>query len=413
MPIRSAERPGSIGAAFACALCMSLGLAPLFIGTLPVFLPHVSAEMGWGAAVFPQAALTAGLASALVGPFTGGLLDQFGVRKVMLTGLLCWAASLFAMSWLTSSHAQLLGCAALLGVSASACGPIALAKVVAGWFDRHRGVALAIVLSAAPAIMTAVFILIAQRLVGSVGWRVTYGVFSVLIVCVAMPVAWFMMWEAPTVCAEEAGVSASGMNAMQALRCRAFWTLMALIALICGALNAVVVHFMGWSAESAIDVHLATISLSAFSLVGPLGPLLAGLIADRARGPRALAPFFGLPFLGVLLLVTGGRRASLPAMIVMGLGFSASTAMLPYLLTRYFGIRYASQIFGIGLGIVTLAMGGGPVLLGMVRDSRHSLLPAVPALLALLGAAVLVALTLPVYKYGGRVGRPENLESRK
>lgn len=414
MPIRSARRPSSVGVAFACALCMSLGLAPLFIGTLPVFLPHVTAAMGWGAAIYPQAALTAGLAGAVLGPVTGRLLDQFGVRTVMMFGLLFWAASLFAMSWLNSSHALLLAYAAFMGVSASACGPIALAKVVAGWFDRNRGLALAIVLSAAPAIMTAVFVLVAEKLVGVVGWRNTYRVFGALVVCVAIPVAWLMIWEAPAASVTNAGAPVSGMNAAEALRSRAFWTLMALTALICGAINALVVHFLGWSAERSVEERLATIALSAFSLVGPLGPLLSGLIADRARGPRALVPFYALPFLGVLLLVLGGPSASLPAMIVMGLGFSTSTAMLPYLLTRYFGVRYASQVFGIGLGIVTLAMGSGPVLLGMVRDSRHSLLPAVPTLLALLAGAVLVALTLPMYKYGGRGGAPPTpLEAHK
>jgi predicted MFS family arabinose efflux permease len=393
---------------------MSLGLAPLFMGTLPVFLPHVSAEMGWGAAIYPQAALTAGLAGALLGPVTGRFLDQFGVRRVMMIGLLFWATSLFAISWVNSSHALLLVVAAFMGVSASACGPIALAKVVAGWFDRNRGVALAIVISAAPAIMTAVFVLVAEKLVGVVGWRIAYRVFGALVVCVAIPVAWLMMWEAPTVSVAEAEGPVPGMNAAQALRSRAFWTLMALTAMICGALNALVVHFLGWSAERSVDERLATIALSAYSVVGPLGPLFSGLVADRAPGPRALVPFFALPFLGVLLLVLGSPGASLPAMILMGLGFSACTAMLPYLLTRYFGVRYASQIFGIGLGIVTLAMGSGPVLLGMVRDSRHSLLPAVPTLLALLGGAVLVALILPFYKYGGRGGAsPTDPEARK
>jgi predicted MFS family arabinose efflux permease len=388
---------------------MSLGLAPLFIGTLPVFLPHVSSGLGWGAATFPQAALTAGVAGAVAGPFIGRLLDEYGVRRLMIGGLIMWAASLFAMSTLGGSRTQLLAYSIVMGVAAGACGPIAFAKVIAGWYDRHRGFAMAVVLSAAPAIMTAAFVLAADWLIGLYGWRSTYRLFAAVVVCVAVPVALLMLWEAPLQSTKPAGAPASpvssGMSAGQTLRSPAFWVLMLLTALVCGVVNALVVHFLGWSAERGISAQTATFALSAYSLAGPLGPLLSGLVADRTKGPKVLALFYSLPFLGLLLLTVLGPLMTLPAMIVLGFGFSSATGLLPYLLTRYFGVRHASQVFGIGLGITTLAMGMGPVLLGMVRDARHAFLPASPTLLGMLAVAIVVALLLPQYSYG-RTAKP-------
>lgn len=177
----------AVAAALAAALCMSVGLAPLFIGTLPVFLPPVSRALAWGAAIYPQSALAAGVTSALTGPVIGYLIDRFGVRPVVMLGLLAWASSLFGLSTLNGSRMQLIGIGILIGMTGAACGPIALAKVVAGWFERHRALVLGFVLSAAPAISTALMVLVANALITSYGWRFSYRVFALGVLCLALP----------------------------------------------------------------------------------------------------------------------------------------------------------------------------------------------------------------------------------
>lgn len=174
---------------------------------------------------------------------------------------------------------------------------------------------------------------------------------------------------------------------------------MLITGLACGVINAVVVHFLSLSAERGVGHATATAALSAFSLVAPVGPLVAGALADRVRGPRPLAFFYSLPLIALVLLVTLGAPAVLPVMILLGVGFSAATGMLPYLLTRYFGIRHASQLFGVGLGIVTLSMGLGPVLLGFAHDRCQSFTPSLPALLVLSAGALAASLALRDYSY--------------
>jgi cyanate permease len=380
---------------------MSLGLAPLFMGTFPVFLPPISKELGWGAAVYPQSALMAGTASAVAGPLVGAALDRFGVRAVLLTGLIGWAAALFTLSELGGSQAQLLTIAALLGITACTCGPVALAKVIAGWFDRHRGLALGIVLSAAPAVATAISVVVADRLIAHYGWRVTYRTLAATVIAVALPIAFFWLREAPSNSgARQAGPTRAESRAttgLQALRTRDFWMIMLLTALVCTVANAVVSHFVAFAAERGVSSTVATLALSAYSLVAPLGPLLAGALADRSNTPRPLAVFYSLPFIGFAMLILLGPRAVMPAMVLLGVGFSAASGMLPYLLTRYFGVGHAAQLFGIGLGVVTLSMGLGPVILGVVHDQLKSFTPATPVLLLQLLGAIAVSLTLRSY----------------
>jgi MFS family permease len=182
------------------------------------------------------------------------------------------------------------------------------------------------------------------------------------------------------------------------LSSRKFWFVLALTGLTCGVVQSLVAHFVAFSAELGVGVAAAAMALSAFSLAGPIGPLLAGAVADRTRSPKPLLMFYALPAAGLLLFQSCGAPAAIPSMVLMGMGFQAATGMLPYLLTRYFGVRHASQLFGWGLGVVTLAMGAGPVILGYVRDRVQAFGPAAPGLLLFLAVALALLLTLPSYQ---------------
>jgi cyanate permease len=390
-----------IGAAFACALCMSLGMAPLFMGTFPLFLSPVSKEFGWGAAIFPQAALISAAVAALAGPFVGQLLDRFGARPIMLLGLVGWAASLIGLSLLNGSQLQLAGIAVVMGIVSVGCGPVALAKVVAGWFDRHRGLAMGIVLSAAPALATAIMIFAVNTLLADHDWRFSYRVLAASVVCLGIPATLLFLREAPVAAATgkpNAEPSGHGLRVSQALRNREFWKVMLMTGLVCSVVQALIVHFVAFSAEYGVSATLAAVALSAFSLAGPAGPLLAGALADRVSGPRPLAIFYALPLLGFSALTFLGAAAAVPAMALAGVGFQTATGMLPYLLTRYFGVRHASQLFGVGLGIMMFSMGVAPVILGFTRDRLQIFSPTTPVLIALLSGALVIALALRGYQ---------------
>lgn len=384
----------------ASAICMGLGMAPLFFGTFPLFLLPVSREFGWGAAIFPQSIMIAGCVGALSGPVVGRCIDAVGVRKVMLPGLVVWATSLFCMSYIRGSIPLLYVVCVVLGVAAACCGPIALAKVISGWFDRRRGLVLNLVLSAAPAVSTAILLLLARFLIETRGWQVGYRVLAAIVFVVTLPACYFFIHEAPAqqMVAPSGGVApAGGLRLSAALRSRAFWSVTGGSMLICAAANALFGHFVAWSAERGIDTGTASIALTLFSLAGPIGSVMAGALADRASNPRALAFIFMLPLAGEALFFFGGHRLAILALALVGSGFSAVAGLIPFFTARYFGLAYASTIFGVALGLLTLSLGLGPVLLGVARDSLGAYGPAAPALMGCLIVGTLMIASLPSY----------------
>src|SRR6202044_1341919 len=96
-----------------------------------------------------------------------------------------------------------------------------------------------------------------------------------------------------------------------------------------------------------------------------------------------------------------GPMFQIPGMVLLGLGFSAVSGLLPYLSTRYFGLRCASEIFGIVIGVVTLAMGAGPVFIGFGRDLTNGYRQPIAVAFISLILALFISTTFRRYRYGG------------
>lgn len=391
----------AIVVAIACSICMGLSFAPVFMGTFPLFLEPVSRQFQWSAAIFPQAMLISGLTGAVSGPLVGRLIDTMGVRKVSLPGLLAWAAALAAMSLLNGSIIVLYVVSALMGPLAATCGPVALAKVVSSWFDRSRGVALTAVLGGSVAIFTSLMLVLARVLMFDIGWRGTYLALAGLIILIALPVSYFFLKErpqsSPPSMEGKPGPVGMDVKPMAAFTSRAFWTVILASTLVCASCSGLSSHFLPWGGERGVSSATATFALTLYSLAGPFSSLIAGGAADRLPRPGMLAVVFALPLLGFLAMLTSQEWAVVVGLALMGAGFAAVAGLLPFFTSRYFGLANASTIFGVAVGLITLSLGAGPVVLGVLRDKWGAYAPTSPVVAGALSLAVILALTLPRY----------------
>ena len=104
--------------------------------------------------------------------------------------------------------------------------------------------------------------------------------------------------------------------------------------------------------------------------VGAGGALLAragtGYLLDRFFVAYVTAPFLCGSALGILLLWSGvvGSWAFVAAVLV-GLGQGAEFDILPYAISRYFGLRAFGEIYGYTFTAVTLGAAVGPLVMGV------------------------------------------------
>ncbi|MEE4454360.1 MFS transporter [Novosphingobium resinovorum] len=355
--------------AIGCAICLAFGLIPLFMGIFPVFLGPVSHEFEWGLSVFPQAPLIVGLTAAVIGPFVGRLVDRKGVRFLLPAGLAILTMGLFSLSLMNGSIAALYAAAIVVGLGGTIAGPIAFAKVINGWFDRNRGFALALVMSGVPAIATAIAVPVSQELIDVQGWRAAYRTIALIAAVVTIPVAILLVREAQHAPGTGAPrVAIVGLTSAQAFRSVDFFLAIGATCLAIGAIMGVSNHFLAWMAERGVGRGSATLALSAYSLAGPMGPLLGGILADRITSPKVMVAFFALAPVGIASILLIGTPAMLVGMIVLGLSFSSINGFAPYLVSRYFGMKAGSEILAVAFAAMTISMGAGPVLVGLGHD---------------------------------------------
>ena len=82
---------------------------------------------------------------------------------------------------------------------------------------------------------------------------------------------------------------------------------------------------------------------------------------------------------------------------LIGIGAGGEAAITPYLLTRYFGLRAFSTLYGVTWTFYAAAAAVGPVILGRAFDSTGSYTSVLVVLATALALAAALNLFLPRY----------------
>jgi nitrate/nitrite transporter NarK len=145
----------------------------------------------------------------------------------------------------------------------------------------------------------------------------------------------------------------------------------------------------GLSAQSAaLTVTLAV----AVSIVGRLG---IGYLLDRFFAPYVAAFFFCGFALGLFLLWGGAVNGlAFVAVVLVSLGLGAELDVMPYAVSRYFGLRAFGEISGYIFAAFNLGGVVGPPLMGACFDATgsYSLVLATFVVVALTAAGLMTRL---------------------
>jgi len=93
---------------FASMCGLLVGTGPVLIFSFGVFLKPVAAELGVSRGTLSTAVLIATLVGAAACPALGYLLDRFGVRRVMIPGIVLYALAVAGFGFMQTRPAFLI-----------------------------------------------------------------------------------------------------------------------------------------------------------------------------------------------------------------------------------------------------------------------------------------------------------------
>ena len=385
------------------AFCTSV-----FVFSFAILLRPLSEEFSWSREAVASAFGFMTLAVSLAAPLTGHVVDRYGPRRIAAPSL-CIAAIAFAsLATLTPALSHLYVIYGVIGLASSGTSPVVYSRVVSTWFDRRRGIAMAVVIASIGA-GAIVHPPVVQNLIRAAGWRTACVALSCAILVIGVPFVARWVRERPMVDVAARHPS-DAIPFGGALQSRIFWTLFVVVFGSTIALNGVVVHLAALLTDRGIAPHQAVIAMSVMGAASLTGRLSTGWLLDRWRATRVSFVLLLLAAVGILVLARAHTMsAGVIAAAMIGFGTGGEVDVTPYLISRYFGLRLLSTLYGLTWWAFGVAGVIGPVLMGRAFDSTGSYDRVLIGFAAVTLAVGALMLTLPAYKIATPMDRPASV----
>ena len=381
-----------VTAAFA-GVMVSFG--SLLVFTFGIFLKPLSEEFGWSRESISTAFGIAAMTVALCSPVLGRLLDRYGARRIVLICMTVFGLAFGSLSMLTPSLGHLYATFFIIGIVGNGTTQMGYSRVVSSWFTERRGMALALVVCGV-GVGSIVFPWLTQWLIDDYGWRVAYRVLGAIVLLLGIPLTAIFVREHPGAAGRR--LTAQGSSVRQGLRSRAFWLIVATLFLSSIAVNGAITHLSPLLTDRGVTPASAALAVSVLGASSLAGRLVTGLLLDRWFGGRVSAVLLMGVAVGIFLLATASTSgAGLLAAALIGFGMGGEADVTPYLLTRYFGLRMFSTLYGLTWTAYAIAGATGPVLMGRVFDVTSSYATLLTILSAVTTMSAVLMLFLPRY----------------
>lgn len=376
------SNPGILFAAF---FGVFASFASVFIFTFSVFLKPLSAEFGWSRTALSGGFALAALTVAAASPAIGRLVDRHGSKVVILPCAVAFSIGFGSLGWLGGSLLQFYAILFLIGLVGNGTTQLAFSSVVVRAFDKHRGVALAVMMGGS-GVGSIVMPWLAQMWIDRWGWRLAFQAFGVMIFLLAVPLtAWLIPGNPERLHRQKRKSMPAG------LRSSLFWRFVASFFLMSLAVNAALGHLSPLLTDRGFTPQLAALAASTLGASTLVGRVLTGWLLDRWPAAWVSSILFAGGAAGLLCLsVRSSAEMAFVSVALIGLGMGAEADVIPYLISRHFPLESFTELYGCSFSAFALAGALGPLIMGRAYDAAGSYDPV----LAGFGAAGLAAAIL-------------------
>lgn len=331
-----------------------------------VLIVPLENEFGWSRATISFAIAIQLMMFGLVGPFSAGFIDRFGLRRTMVVGLLMMAVGMGLLP-LVSAPWQLQPILGIfMGLSVGALAMVMAAMVANRWFVARRGLVMGL-LSGSTAAGQLIFLPSLAQLVVHLGWRPAV-LIGGAVLFVAIPLVWLFIRGDP----RDVGLRPFGAPpdapdfpppqrinpftaAFAALgtgsQSRDFWLLSGSF-FICGAstIGLIGTHFIPACLDHGIPETAAAGILGTMGVCNVIGTTASGWLSDRFDNRILLCWFYASRGASLLFLPYAFDMSDPWGLALFGLFYGldwiATVPPTVKLATAAFGPQQAGVIYG-------------------------------------------------------------------
>lgn len=362
--------------------------------TFSIFLPAMSADLGWSRSTIVLAVSIGSITAALSGPVLGRIVDRRGPRLVLVASVILMGGALIGAGMAEQPWQFYLTFGLLTGMARSALQSVLPGVMISNWFVRRRSAAYS---SAAMGPPLANFLLppLIAAVVGGLGWRSGFVALGVICLAVGLAPAILLVRRRPedmglrpdgdTPDPVSDGSAASGARptavrsadwtAREAMHSPAFWSIALGMSLILLAPNVSIVFMYSYFSSKGLGPAAAATAISMVSAMQVVSRLVFWApVTTRIKTIRWILLLWGSLLLcsSLLLALAEGEIWSYVAAGVLGLGLGGNLVLQLQIWPEYFGRTAVGSIIGTAQMLQGLMNASVPLLLAALLDHTGS-----------------------------------------
>jgi MFS family permease len=344
--------------------CVAIGS----IFSLPVFLQPMSIATGWSRTAI-SLAMTFNFVTMGIASFGWGMMmDRFGPRIVLLAGSCILGLGLVLASRASSVEEFQLFYGVLVGAGGGAIFAPLMATV-AGWFDRHRSLAVSLV-SAGMGVAPLTVAPIAAVLVSTYDWRFAQLLIGLCAWVLLLPAA-LLVRRAPGLAGNSAQRRAQErpMSVRAALTSPQFAVLALTYFLCCATHSGPLFHTVSYAISCGLTVTAAVSIYSVEGLAGLAGRIGFGLLGDRFGAKRTFVSGLLLQAAAVGCYYFARQEFQFYSVAaVFGFAYAGVMPLYAVLVRENFPLPIIGTVVGAASMASSLGMALGPLAGGVIFD---------------------------------------------
>ena len=367
------------------ALCLALAYGIWYCYS--VILVALSEDFGWTRATLSGAFAIFAVVQGCTNPVVGYLCDRVPPPALTMFGGAMLGCALFLDSFIQAQWHLYVYFGVLTSIAVSFCGWAPAVVQVQRRFRSSLGLALGIASSGIGVGMLLV-VPLCQLLIQEFGWRAAFRVLALLSSTSVIFAATYLLKQWPTrgqdaahdpTSTREVGVSSARMrfrNLTKLMCTTPFWLMVSIFFFGAVSSQTLHVHQVAYLVEHGISAIAAAWVVGTVGIASVFGKTLGGWLSDFVEREKVYIGGLVILLAAILTIVFSAAYGSIGAAYIyavfLGIGYSATAAITPAMVSDRFDGEHFGTILGIGLFGSALGSALGPWSAGVLFDLTGS-----------------------------------------